>query len=260
MTSPWDPGQYHRFRAERAQPFNDLLELCEPAPGGRAIDLGCGTGELTRLMHERMGVAETLGVDSSETMLAEAGVQGGNGLDFKRDDIAGYKDTVGFDLVFSNAALQWVDDHEALVPGIAALVRPGGQIAFQVPANHDHVSHLLAHEIAAEEPFASAMGGYTRVVPVMPPEWYAATLDRLGFAPQRVRLEVYSHHLEGPEGVIEWVKGTLLNDYKGRLPAGLYDAYLARYGERLLARLDEQRPYFYPFKRILVWGRKAEAT
>jgi trans-aconitate 2-methyltransferase len=257
MTSPWDPSQYHRFRDERSRPFHDLLDLCAPVPGGRAVDLGCGTGELTRLMHDRLGAAETLGVDSSETMLAEARANAGDGLRFEQRDIATFSDADGFDLVFSNAALQWVDNHEALSPRIAALVRPGGQLAFQVPANHDHVSHLLAHEIAAEEPFASALGGCSRTVPVMPPEWYAALLNRLGFAPQRVRLEVYGHHLDGPEGVIEWVKGTLLTDYKRRLPPDLYETYLDRYSERLLGALDNGRPYFYPFKRILARGRRA---
>ena len=256
MTSPWDPNQYHRFRDERAQPFHDLLALCEPLPGGRALDLGCGTGELTRLMHERLALAETVGLDASETMLAEAQAQAGEGLRFEQGDIPAFADSAGYDLVFSNAALQWVDDHQTLIPRLAALVRPGGQLAFQVPANHDHISHVLAHELAAEEPFASALGGYVRTVPVMPPEWYAAELDRLGFAPQRTRLEVYGHHLDGPEGVIEWVKGTLLTDYRRRLPAGLYDDYLARYGGRLLRRLDGGSPYFYPFKRILAWARK----
>ncbi|MFN0146583.1 MAG: methyltransferase domain-containing protein [Dehalococcoidia bacterium] len=260
MTSPWDPNQYHRFRDERAQPFHDLLDLCQPIPGGRAVDLGCGTGELTRLMHDHLSPAETVGIDSSATMLAEAAAHAGAGLRFEQHDIASFADAAGFDLVYSNAALQWVDDHPALIPRLAALVRPGGQFAFQVPANHDHVSHRLAHEIAAEEPFAAALGGYVRGVPVMLPEWYAAALDRLGFAPQRVLLEVYGHHLEGPEGVIEWVKGTLLTDYKRRLPGPLYEDYLARYRERLLARLDGARPYFYPFKRILAWGRKGGGT
>jgi trans-aconitate 2-methyltransferase len=254
MTSPWDPGQYNRFKDERAQPFHDLLALCQPIPGGRAVDLGCGTGELTRLMHERVGAAETVGVDSSETMLAEAAAHTGGGLRFEQGEIAAFADAGGFDLVFSNAALQWLDDHPALIPRVAPLVRPGGQIAFQVPANHDHISHLLAHELVTTEPFRTALGGYVRPVPVLPPEWYAEELDRLGFAAQHVRLQVYVHHLESSEGVVEWVKGTLLNDYKKRLPPALYDQYLALYRERLLPQLDAKRPYFYPFKRILAWG------
>ena len=71
MSSDWDPAQYARFRAERQQPFFDLLDLVRPIPGGRAVDLGCGTGELTRHVHERSAAAATLGVDRSQAMLAE---------------------------------------------------------------------------------------------------------------------------------------------------------------------------------------------
>jgi trans-aconitate 2-methyltransferase len=81
-------------------------------------------------------------------------------------------------------------------------------------------------------------------------------LDALGFRDLTVRLQVYGHHLQSSEGVIEWVKGTLLTDYERRMPADLYQRYLARYRERLLSEIGERAPYFYAFKRILVRGRK----
>ncbi len=254
MTSPWNPDQYHRFRDERSKPFFDLLDLVEPCPGGLVIDLGCGTGELTRILHERTGAARTLGLDSSETMLARAREFAGDGLRFEIGDIAQFEGE--YDVVFSNAALQWINGHDALVPAVAAHVRTGGQLAFQVPANADHPSHLVAHAVAREEPFATALGGYSREWPVLAPERYAEMLDALGFQDLTVRLEVYGHHLESTEGVIEWVKGTLLTDYERRMPAGLYQEYLARYRERLLAELGERSPYFYAFKRVLARGRK----
>lgn len=254
MTSPWNPDQYHQFRNERSQPFFNLLDLIEPCPGGRAIDLGCGTGELTRILHERTRAAETIGLDSSETMLAKAEEFAGGGLSFVRSDIERFEGK--FDLVFSNAALQWVDVHEALIPLIAGHVKPGGQLAFQVPANADHASHLVAHAVAREEPFASALGGYTRDWPVLPPERYAEMLNGLGFEGMTVRLQVYGHTLASSEGVIEWVKGTLLTDYRRRMPASLYQAYLARYRELLLAEIGGTAPYFYAFKRILVRARR----
>jgi len=134
-------------------------------------------------------------------------------------------------------------------------VEPGGQLAFQVPANADHPSHLVAHAVAREEPFASALGGYVREWPVLPPERYAEILDSLGFEDLTVRLEVYGHHLESSDGVVEWVKGSLLTDYEKRLPAVLYQRYLERYRERLLAEIGETAPYFYAFKRVLARGR-----
>lgn len=254
MSSPWNPDQYHRFQNERSQPFFDLLELVEAAPGGAVIDLGCGTGELTKVLHEKTQAASTVGYDSSETMLSKASQHAGNGLRFERGDIANFDGQ--FEIVFSNAALQWLNDHDELIPAVAAHVKHGGQLAFQVPANADHPSHLVAHEVAKEEPFATALNGYTRDWPVLAPEWYAETLDALGFGELHVRLQVYGHHLESSGGVIEWVKGTLLTDYERRMPAELYQRYLARYRERLLSEIGEKAPYFYAFKRILVRGRK----
>ena len=257
MSSPWEPEQYRRFRDERAQPFYDLLDLVRPITGGHLIDLGCGTGELTKVLHERMGASATLGIDSSPTMLAESNKLNGPGLSFSFGEIAGYRSLKGFDLVFSNAALQWIPDHATLFPRVAGLVRPGGQLAIQMPANNDHPSHAVAHQVAREEPFRTALAGYWREWPVMPPEWYAEQLERLGFEEQHVRLQVYGHHLASREEVTEWVKGTLLTDYKKRMDGETYEAYLAAYRERLMPQLGAREPYFYAFKRVLVWGRKA---
>ncbi len=254
MSSPWNPDQYHRFQNERSQPFFDLLELVEPCSGGTAIDLGCGTGELTTILHERSGASTTVGLDSSESMLAKSVAHAGGGLRFERGDISSLNGS--YDLVFSNAALQWLDGHETLIPKLASHVRPGGQLAFQVPANADHPSHMVAHAVAREEPFATALGGYAREWPVLAPERYAEIFDGLGFGGLTVRLQVYGHHLESSEGVIEWVKGTLLTDYERRLEPEMYARYLARYRERLLGEISEQAPYFYAFKRILARGRR----
>ena len=256
MPGDWNPDQYERFRNERSQPFFDLLELVRPAPGGRAVDLGCGTGELTRVLHERLGAAETLGIDSSPAMLERAAQFAGGGLRFELADIATFTAERPFDVVFSNAALQWLPDHERLVPRVAGLVAPGGQLAFQVPANADHPSHTIAHAVAREEPFASAMGGYVRKWPVVPPERYAELLDGLGFADVHVRLQVYLHRLASSDEVVEWVRGTLLTDYERRLGPELYAQYLARYRERLLAEIGERAPYVYTFKRVLAAGRR----
>ena len=255
MQDPWDPARYGRFAAERSAPFHDLLALVRPVPGGRVVDLGCGSGELTAQLHRSLGAAETVGLDSSAAMLQRAWPLAGDGLRFQRGDIAAF-DAGGWDVVFSNAALQWVPDHGWLLPRLAGLLAPGGQLAVQVPANHDHPSHRLAVELAEEAPFRAALGGWRRLVPVQAPEWYATLLDRLGFDAQHVRLQVYLHRLAGPESVVEWVRGTLLTDYQRRLPPALFDAFLARYRERLPGCLDDERPYRYTYKRLLLWARR----
>jgi trans-aconitate 2-methyltransferase len=258
MTDGWDPGTYERFREERRQPFRDLVGLLVPVPGGRAVDLGCGTGELTAQLHRQLGAAETLGVDRSASMLKDSAGYEGNGVRFERGDIATFQGR-DYDLVFANASLHWVDGHEALLARLAGALRSGGQLAFQVPANHDHPSHTVAAEVALESPFARALalgpGSGERPWNVLLPEAYATRLDELQFVEQHVRLQVYGHHLGSTDAVVEWVKGTLLTHYRERLPAAVYEEFLARYRQRLLARLGNQQPYFYPFKRILCWAR-----
>ena len=253
----WNPTQYERFRSEREQPFHDLVALITRRPAGRVVDLGCGTGLLTAALHRELAAVETLGVDSSDAMLDRARTLGVEGLAFARGDISDWQPDVPFDVVFSNAALQWVGDHPALFARLQAMLVPGGELAVQVPANFDHVSHTLAAEIAREQPFAGALRGYARTFAVLPPERYEALLHELGFVRQSVRLQVYGHMLESPDAVVEWVRGTLLTDYESRMPEAMYAEFVARYRERLNAALGDERPYFYPFKRILMWGRLA---
>ena len=260
----WNPDQYARFRDERSRPFYELMALVRRKDGMRAIDLGCGTGELTRDLHRHVGGGETVGLDSSPAMLSKAVSVAGDGLRFVEGDVwefarGAVESGTRYDLIFSNAALQWVEDHPALITHLAGRLAEGGQLAVQVPANEDHASHVSAREVAQEEPFRTALGGHVRRFPLLTPEGYAELLDSLGFAEQQVRLQVFGHHLSGREDVVEWVKGTLLTDYQKRLPPELWERFLARYRETLLPRLKDERPYFYAFKRILFWGMKPAA-
>jgi len=247
----WNSEQYGRFAAERRQPFLDLLALLHPIAGGHAVDLGCGTGELTRALHERLGLAETLGIDSSPAMLGRSAAFAGKGVRFVSGDIATFAPERTLDLVFSNAAIHWVPDHAGLIARLTRSLAESGQLAFQVPANFDHPSHVAAEDTAGEEPFRSALAGSAHPRNVLPPEAYSALLDRLGFSDQTVRLQVYGHHLESREEVVEWVKGSLLTDYEKRLPRELYPRFLERYRDRLFATLPDERPFFFTFKRIL---------
>jgi trans-aconitate 2-methyltransferase len=251
----WNPAQYDRFKDERSRPFFDLLDLVRPRKGMRVVDLGCGTGALTRQMHERLGAKETLGVDTSEEMLARAAAETTHGLRFERADLSTF-DGGAWDVVFSNAAIHWLPDHPALLRRLSSALAPRGQLAVQVPANFAHPSHVVAREVAGEQPFRAALGGYVHGENVLAPEAYAELLDGLGFREQRARLEIYVHHLGSRDDVVEWVKGTLLTDYQKRMPPELFARFLDRYRERLLPRLDDGRPYFYPFKRILFWGER----
>jgi trans-aconitate 2-methyltransferase len=188
-------------------------------------------------------------------MLEKSAAYAGEGLTFELGDIAEWAPSEPVDLVFANAALHWVDDHAALFGRLTSTLAPGGQLAVQVPANHDHPSHLVAERVAAEEPFRTALAGYIRQSPVLRPELYAELLHHLGYRSQHVRLQVYLHVLPQPDAVVDWVKGTLLTDYRRRLPERTYDEFLARYRARLISEPPDERPYPFAFKRILLWGR-----
>jgi Trans-aconitate methyltransferase len=244
----WDPTQYERFKDERAQPFHDLVALIEKRPRMRVVDLGCGTGQLTRALHEHLAAEETIGIDSSETMLLKSQSFGSEVLHFERGAIEGFVADRPFDLVFSNAALHWIADHERLFGRLAALLAPHGQLAVQMPANHDHSSHRIAAELAP------SFGIEPQAINVLPPEGYASLLHSLGFARQNVRLQVYGHELPSSHDVVEWTKGSTLTPYREALPPDRYEEFVAQYTTRVVETLGETRPYFYTFKRVLLWA------
>src|SRR3954469_9776099 len=266
----WDPRQYDKFEREREQPFYDLLAMVRPDPAMRIVDLGCGTGKLTRVAHERLHALATTGIDRSDSMLKEmrAGALPA-GLRFEvgtieafvaRIPAAGSHGAGGpYDLILSNAAFHWVQDHEALIRGLSAALAPSGQLAFQVPAQHEGLSHVIAEELTSIEPFQSAFAGWHRPQPVLTPDAYARLLHRCGFDAPNVRLIVYPHLLPSRDAVVEWMKGTLLTEYARHLPAdgALFAQFVEAYRERLLPRLDDEKPFFFPFKRILCWGQRS---
>lgn len=256
VPSSWNPQQYERFEAERSRPFFDLMALVERDPNMRVVDLGCGTGKLSACLHSELGALRTLGIDRSETMLSQASPDPETGLVFELGAIEDSEFPEPFDLIFSNAALHWVDDHPRLLDRLAGTLAENGQLAVQVPSNHDHASHIIAAELAAEEPFASALEGYVRRSPVLAPTEYSELLRRLGFARQRVHQAVYLHLLESAAAMVDWMKGTTLTAYAERLSPELYERFLETYRERILARCEDERPYVFTFKRTLFWARR----
>jgi trans-aconitate 2-methyltransferase len=243
----WSPDQYERFKAERKQPFLDLVSLIDRRPRMRVVDLGCGTGELTRELHDTLEAAESLGIDDSETMLLKSGHFGGEMLRFEKGNIEAFVSDRPYDLIFSNAALHWVPDHEQLLVRLTNLLQTNGQIAIQMPANDSHPSHQVAARVAQE------LGLAPRADYVLPVERYAEVLHRLGYERQHVRMQVYGHILPSADDVVEWVRGALLTDYESRL-GDRFEEFLTVYRERLHATLGDERPYFYTYKRVLLWA------
>lgn len=245
----WQPDQYSKFQAERSQPFYDLVETISPRNSMRIVDLGCGTGEHTKTLHERFRAVETLGIDRSEDMLSRA--PRAPNLHFLLGDIQNFRAESEFDLLFSNAALQWVGDHAGLVARFHQAIRAGGQLAIQVPKNGDHVSHQIAYALEKEPPYHQYPGcplaGNT-----LAPESYAGLLHSLGFRSIKVRLFVYLHVLPSGAEVKEWVKGSLLGHYRATQPEEVYALFEKEYGLRLDREIGAIQPYPFTFKRILM--------
>ena len=256
----WDPEQYRRFAAERAQPFHDLLALIEPDGVGRAVDLGCGPGELTALAATQLGVAEMVGIDNSPAMLEKTGEHVCDSVRFEHGDIGAWTAPADVDLVLAAASLQWVPAHVDVIARWTAALRPGGQIAIQVPANADMPSHEVARLLAEREPYRSMFGADGPPVDpvqayVLQPEAYAQILYDLGYARQHVRLQVYPHVLPSTRHVVEWVRGTMLTRFEKRLDADAFADFVTDYETELLRVLGDHHPHFFPFRRILMWAR-----
>jgi trans-aconitate 2-methyltransferase len=251
----WDPAVYHRFKAERKQPFDDLLALVEPVPGGTVVDLGCGSGELTAELHAHVGASNTIGVDSSANMLEQAAAHEQPGLTFVRADLATWEPPAVLDVVFANASFQWVPDHPTLLRRLRDQLAPRGQLAVQMPANFDHPTHTVADTVGQR----FGMPPVARFEAVLPPERYAALLDEMGFSEINVRMQVYVHRLPTTSSVVEWVKGTLLTEYRRELGEEQYEAFLDEYRTQLFAALGDpsgEAPYTHLFKRILFRARQ----
>ena len=255
----WAPDLYHRFQAERRRPFDDLVGLVERTPGGRLVDLGCGTGELTAAAATALGAAEALGIDASPAMLERAASVTAPGIDltFHSGDLATFDEPAHWDVVMANASLQWVPDHIGVLSRWRRSLRPGGQLTVQVPANLDHPSHTAITEVLAEEPFASLVPDPPGdpLFSVLDPARYAEILWDLGAPDPLVRLQVYGMAMTSTAEVAEWTAGTALTRVRNVTDDRTYHLFVDRYRRRLLERLGDVSPYYYAFKRILMVAR-----
>lgn len=253
----WDPDRYEQFKTERYAPFEDLITLVRVREGLRVIDLGCGAGELTRRLADALPKSDVLGIDSSPQMLARAAERARPGLRFEEGPIEAIAGE--WDLIFSHAAVQWVDDHTSLVARLLSLVRPGGQLVVQVPSNFDHPTHTIIGEIGAEEPFRAALDGWAHTWPVLSAEAYAELLFAQGATDITVFEKIYPHVLENADALADWMSGTALVPYFERLPERLREPFVARYCERLRRRFPSS-PVFFGFRRILFAATQPVST
>jgi trans-aconitate 2-methyltransferase len=248
----WDADQYLTFGGQRTQPSRDLLARVPLAAPRRIVDLGCGPGNSTELLARRWPDAEVTGIDSSPEMLAQARADY-PALRWIEADIAALPPDGAHDLVFSNAALQWVPDHARVFPALFDALPPGGVLAVQMPRNFDAPSHVLLRETAASPRWAARMPPETRVLTVGDPGFYHDLL-----APRAARLDIfeieYLHVMDGPEGIVEWMKGTGLRPFLQRLEGADLAAFLESYLEKLALAYPRRADgkVLFPFRRIFL--------
>jgi trans-aconitate 2-methyltransferase len=252
---PWNPDQYHKFQTARFAPFEDVAALITVREGLRAVDLGCGTGELTRKLADKLPGSEVLGLDNSPEMLERAAKFAGNGLRFEQGSVEDFAaDASEWDLIFSNAALHWIPDHHKLFPKLLGKIRSGGQIAVQMPSNFRHIAQSLVVDIALEEPFKTALKGFVRYSPVLNIDEYAEILFAAGFEDMTVIEKIYPQVMENSDGVAEFTKGSVLVPYMERL-GDLSDSFLQTYWDRLRQHMPGS-PVFYSFRRTIFVATK----
>jgi trans-aconitate 2-methyltransferase len=208
----WSPTQYTRFESERNRPVMDLLSYISGRAVEKAADLGCGPGNSTQLLKSQFPGAEIVGMDSSLKMI-EAARQRLPDVHFEVADIGDWKTSDTFDVILSNAALQWVPDHQTLLPKLVDRLARGGTLAVQIPDNLEEQVHKVMRRTAAVGPWNSKLAGASdRSAHRQGADWYYRVLQDLG-AEVEVWRTTYFHPMRGAGAVVEWFKGTALRPY-----------------------------------------------
>jgi trans-aconitate 2-methyltransferase len=253
MTQTWSAGQYLRFEDERTRPVRDLLAAVPTHNPRRTIDLGCGPGNSTEVLRDLFPSASVSGLDASTAMI-EAARKRLPDVPFEVADIGGWQPAEPYDVMLANAVVQWLPDHETLLPRLVSLLDDGGSLAVQMPDNLDQPSHTLMRDVARDPRWVdreqSALADRSTLGE---PAWYYALLRAQA---QRVDVwrTVYYHPLAGVEAVVEWFKGSALRPYLAHLSdaeaAGFIDRYRA-----LLTDAYQTQPdgtILLPFPRLFI--------
>jgi trans-aconitate 2-methyltransferase len=249
----WDARQYLKFEGERTQPVFDLLNRLRLADPQRIIDLGCGPGNSTQVLRRRFPESEIIGLDSSPEMIGRARREFPEGL-WQLEDVTQWKTEQPFDLVFSNAMLQWVPDHEHLLPRLLEQVAPGGALAAQIPAHYDSPLHREIIEVSHDPRWTSRMEKARTSLTNRPPAFYYDLL-----AGRAAGIDIwettYQHVVPGPTAVLEWFRGTGLRPYlealsteeeRSAFEADLNARYAASYPRRANGCV------LFPFRRLFL--------
>ena len=248
----WNPAQYLAFADHRLRPAIDLLQRIALERPATIVDLGCGAGNVTTHLRQRWPDARITGIDSSAAMLDRArGVD--PAVNWQLANLAEWRPAEPVDLVYSNAALHWLDDHATLFPALAATLAPGGVLAVQMPRNFTAPSHTSLYETVRAGPWRDRLEPLIRPEPTKPPAYYYDVL-----APHVAALEIwettYLQTLHGENPVAEFVKGSAMGPFLAALHGGEREAFESAYRAQVRAAYPP-RPdgtTLLPFRRVFI--------
>ena len=253
---PWNPDIYNQFKNIRYQPFFDLSENISSEGLKKAIDIGCGTGEQAHILSEKFAETHFLGIDSSEEMLEKSLEFKSENLDFKQQAIEElYDSNEKWDLIFSNAALQWSDDHKKLFPKLLSLLNENGQFAVQMPVQSENILNQILFQLASEGPYKTQLKNWNRVSPVLSLDEYAKMMFDAGLKDLNISMKVYPIIADDAEKLFQFISGSALIPYLEILDQDNQEKFIAEYKKRIAEKF-ENFPAIYAFKRILLYGRK----
>lgn len=250
--SKWDPTQYLAFGRERMQPALDLLARIPLEDPKTIVDLGCGPGNVTGALKARWPGAKVTGVDGSPEMLERARAEDPETA-WVEADMNDWTPEAPVDLIYSNAALHWLENHAAVFPRLVEQLAPGGFLAAQMPRNWFAPSHTIITEVVTEGAWRETLQPLLRPNPTGAPEDYYEIL-----APVTASLQIweteYCQILEGENPVAEFVKGSQLKRFLDALEEGPRADFWALYRERIAAAYPKRSDgkTLFPFRRLFI--------
>ncbi len=232
--SDWNTVQYLKFRNERTQPAIDLaMRVRQHFSPQSIVDIGCGPGNSTDVLRNVFPDADILGIDSSPAMVEKASSEYPD-MRFQLCDALSLAGK--YDLLFSNACLQWIADHQTLLPALMKRLNNGGMLAVQIPMNSDEPLFRLIRDISDEPQWGFSQ---IRLQPneTLTPEDYYNILAKCSSAFQMWEVK-YAHRLPGHSALTEWVKSTRLRPY--------LDFLGSEKGELFLQKITDRAKQIYP--------------
>lgn len=206
--SDWNSEQYLKFKNERTQPALDLANRLRELSPAKAADVGCGPGNSTAALKSVFPDAEVIGIDNSPNMIGKA-EKSHPELAFRLCDASSLE--AGWDVIFSNACLQWIPHHGTLIPGLMEKLNEGGVLAVQIPMNGEEPLFRIIKEVAAD-PRWDFSGVCFETNETLEPEEYFDILSACS-SDFQIWETVYCHRMPDHEALLEWVKGTRLRPY-----------------------------------------------